>query len=313
MADPTNLENLSKDLLAKLDNLFGLHAGFRPAHAKGLICSGTFTPSPEAKALTRAPHVQAPSTKVLLRYSNFGGIPTIGDTDPNAAPRGIAVRFDLAPHVHTDIIGHSHNGFPTRTGEEFAELLQALAASGPDAQKPTALDQFLDAHPKAKEFVTTPNPVPKSFATESFFAVTAFKFINKDNVSCFGRFQILPENGNEYLEPAIVAGKNSNFLFEEIDERLAAGTIKLRIVVEIAEEGDNIHDATFVLPANRKHIEFGTIELSARVPDSDIEAQRIIFDPIPRVDGIDPSDDPLIELRAALYLISGRRRRAAMK
>jgi len=35
----------------------------------------------------------------------------------------------------------------------------------------------------------------------------------------------------------------------------------------------------------------------------------MIFDPIPRVDGIEPSDDPLLELRAAVYLLSGRRRR----
>jgi catalase len=29
------------------------------------------------------------------------------------------------------------------------------------------------------------------------------------------------------------------------------------------------------------------------------------------VDGIEPSNDPLLELRAAVYLISGRRRRSA--
>ena len=39
--------------------------------------------------------------------------------------------------------------------------------------------------------------------------------------------------------------------------------------------------------------------------------QTTIFDPIPRVAGIEPSDDPLLELRAAVYLISGRRRRKA--
>jgi catalase len=47
------------------------------------------------------------------------------------------------------------------------------------------------------------------------------------------------------------------------------------------------------------------------VPDEDEHGQRTIFDPIPRVDGIEPSDDPLIELRSALYLMSGRRRRTA--
>jgi len=47
------------------------------------------------------------------------------------------------------------------------------------------------------------------------------------------------------------------------------------------------------------------------VPDNAHEQKQMIFDPIPRVDGIDASDDPLLELRAAVYLLSGRRRRAA--
>jgi catalase len=47
------------------------------------------------------------------------------------------------------------------------------------------------------------------------------------------------------------------------------------------------------------------------VPDNYREQKRIIFDPIPRVDGIEPSADPLLELRAAIYLLSGRRRRRA--
>jgi catalase len=47
------------------------------------------------------------------------------------------------------------------------------------------------------------------------------------------------------------------------------------------------------------------------VPDTVAQQQHIIFDPIPRVDGIEPSADPLLELRAAAYLLSGRERRAA--
>ncbi len=44
---------------------------------------------------------------------------------------------------------------------------------------------------------------------------------------------------------------------------------------------------------------------------NDPELRKIIFDPIPRVDGIDASADPLLEVRAAIYLASGRRRREA--
>ncbi len=51
--------------------------------------------------------------------------------------------------------------------------------------------------------------------------------------------------------------------------------------------------------------------LTHAVADNAAEQKQIIFDPIPRVDGIEPSDDPLLELRAAVYLLSGRRRRSA--
>src|SRR5258706_14279215 len=116
----TNLA-LAEQLLDVLDTLFGLHPGFRPAHAKGLMCSGTFTPSPEAAKLTRAPHAVRPTTPVTMRFSLAAGIPTVADNDPEASPQAIAVRFHLADHVHTDIIAHSVNGFPVRTGEEFLE------------------------------------------------------------------------------------------------------------------------------------------------------------------------------------------------
>jgi catalase len=41
------------------------------------------------------------------------------------------------------------------------------------------------------------------------------------------------------------------------------------------------------------------------------ELHKLIFDPIPRVDGIDISNDPLFQVRADIYLMSGRRRKAA--
>jgi len=72
-----------------------------------------------------------------------------------------------------------------------------------------------------------------------------------------------------------------------------------------------VDDATIHWPADRPVVELGTITLTSLVEDNAAEQKQIIFDPIPRVDGIEPSDDPLLELRAAIYLISGRRRRKA--
>jgi catalase len=301
---------LSQQLLDTLDALSGLHPGFRPAHAKGALCSGTFTPAPEVVRLTRAPHVARPSTPVIVRFSDSSGLPAVADNDPQrASPRGIAIRFYLADHVHTDIVAHSTNGFPVRTGEEFLEFLRAAAAFGQG--QPAAFGAFLASHPRARQFVEAPKPIPSSFARESFFAVTAFRFTNQQGQSRYGRFRIRPEAGRDHLTAADAAGRSANFLFDELAQRLARGPIQFGISVQLAEDGDNVADATAAWPDGRPEAPFGTITLTARVDDADPEMRKIIFDPIPRVEGIDPSADPLIEVRAAIYLLSGRRRRAA--
>jgi catalase len=301
---------LIQHLLDALDALSGLHSGFRPAHAKGAMCSGTFTPSLEAVKLTRAPHVARPSTSVIARFSDSSGLPTVADNDPQlASPRGFAVRFYLGDHVHTDIVAHSHDGFPVRTGEEFLAFLRAVAAfrQGQSA----ALGSFLASHPRAKQFVEAPKPIPSSFATESFFAVTAFRFTNQQGQSRYGRFRIRPSAGNDHLTAADAGSRSANFLFDELSPRLARGSVKFGVSVQLAEDGDNVADASVAWPASRSEVAFGTITLTARVNDADPEMRKIIFDPVPRVDGIDPSADPIILVRSAIYLLSGRRRRAA--
>ena len=58
-------------------------------------------------------------------------------------------------------------------------------------------------------------------------------------------------------------------------------------------------------------MEFGTLAITERVDELAPERRKIIFDPVPRVDGIDSAGDPLTEVRSDIYLLSGRRRRAA--
>jgi catalase len=303
---------LAQQLLDAFDALSGgVQPGFRPAHAKGLMCSGTFTPSPEAAKLTRAPHANRPSTPVTVRYSDSTGLPTIPDNDPaRSGPRGMAIRFHLGEHEHTDVVAQSTDGFPARTGEEFLEFLRAAAAFG--AGKPEAMGAFLASHPSAKRFIEAPKPIPTSFAREAFFAVTSFKFTDAAGVERHGRFRIRPESGTEYLSSEAAAAKSENFLFDEIGQRLAKGPVKLGVFLQMAEKGDDVADASTSWPASRMEIPFGTIALTARVDDQSPERRKIIFDPLPRVDGIDSSGDPLTAVRADLYLLSGRRRRAAL-
>ena len=300
---------LSRETLAVFDKANGgVHPGFRPAHAKGVLLRGTFTPSPEAASLTRAPHLHRNSTPVTVRFSGFAGIPTVADNDPQSAgPRGFAVRFHLGEHVHTDIIAHSVDNFPVRTAEGLVEFLNAVIGTDPAGQ------QFLGAHPAAMRFVQVPKPIPSSFARESFFAVSAFRFTNADGISHYGRYRILPVAGNDYLGETAAAARASSFLFDEIKERIAKDPVTFRVVVQLAEVGDMVDDATVRWPEDRPQRPFGEISLREIAANNAGEQQHIIFDPIPRVDGIEPSADPLFEPRANIYLMSGRRRRAAGK
>src|SRR5689334_877312 len=159
------LLKLSRDVVAAFDQANGgVHSGFRPAHAKGTLLRGTFRPSADAASLTRAPHVQRASTPVTVRFSDFAGIPTVPDNDPQgASPRGMAVLFHLAEHSHTDIVAHSVDMFPSRTAEGFLEFLRAVIATRPTDPHPNAIEKFLGAHPAALAFVQAPKPIPSSF------------------------------------------------------------------------------------------------------------------------------------------------------
>ena len=304
---------LSEKILAVLDTLVGgQHPGFRPVHARGVMVAGTFVPTAAAAGLTRAPHAARPATPVTVRFSIAAGVPTAAENDAKVAgPQGMAVRFHLADHVHTDIVTHSHDGFMARNGEEFLEFAQAAAASGPNAPVPPPIVAFLSTHPAAKAFVEALKPLPVSFARQAYFAVNAFKFTNQAGVSQFGRFRIRPVAGTEYLSEDQAAKKTTDFLDVEMSARLAKGPATFKVFVQLAGPGDDVTDATVSWPKDRSEVEFGTITLTERVDELAPDQRKMIFDPIPRVEGIDTAGDPLTAVRSDIYLLSGRRRRKA--
>ena len=307
---PVDREQTANDVIDALHAANGVHPGFRPAHAKGILVRGTFRPAYEARSLTCAPHMQDTQIPVTIRFSDFAGFPTVADTNGAAAsPRGCALRFQLGEHKHTDIIAHSVDAFPTRTAEEFAEFIRAIAASGAGSTKPTPIEEFLSRNPAALAFVQAPKPIPVSFARECYFAVNAYKFTTALGSVRYGRYRIRPEGGPRYVLEAELGKMQNNFLAEEMKESLLRGTRNLLISVQVAESRDITDDSTVRWPEDRLDVRLGTLELREFVDESAAEQQHIIFDPVPRIPGIEPSGDPLIEDRAATYLVSGRRRR----
>ncbi|MDR3638036.1 MAG: catalase family peroxidase [Isosphaeraceae bacterium] len=302
-------KSVPEQIIDTMNALFGKHPGFRSAHAKGIVCEGEFLPAASASGLSKAPHLQGNPVKVTVRFSDSTGVPDIPDGATAASPHGFAVRFHLPGGGSTDIVSNAYNGFAVATGEEFLAFLRAVAESGKDAPKPTALDKFLAAHPKALKVVTAPKPTPASFATEPYFGVNAFLFTNSAGKARYGRYQFRPEAGSKFLTTEEAARKSANFLVDELGDRLAKGPAKFRLVVQLAAEGDPVDDATAVWPDERSIVELGVLSITKRAADNDAAQRALGYDPLRLVDGIEASDDPLLELRSAVYAISRRRRK----
>ncbi|HKM99575.1 MAG TPA: catalase family peroxidase [Candidatus Binataceae bacterium] len=291
-----------------MNQLFGVHAGYRPVHAKGIVCEGTFSPAPSAASLSRAPHLQRDSVKATIRFSDFAGVPQIPDTDPNASPRGMAIKFHLPGGAITDIVAHSLNGFPVPNAEEFLGFITALIASGPDAPKPSQIEQFLATHPRAMRFATAPKPTPASFATESYYGVDAFRLINAAGSVRCARYQIRPAAGEQYLTSTEAATRSPDFLAEELAKRLAKGPASFQVVAQLAEPGDSTADPSQTWPDSRPQVVLGTLSIEALRADSDMVQRKMIFDPVNLTDGIELGDDDLPAARSAIYSVSYKRR-----
>jgi catalase len=296
-------------LVDALNGVFGKQTDNRAVHAKGIVLEGKFTPSPEAAALSKAPHLQGTAVPVTVRFSDFAGVPAIPDSDPNASPRGMAVKFHLPDGSDTNIVTHSYNGFPTATADEFQQLLIALAASGPDAPKPTPLEKFFETHPIAKTFLTAEKPAPVSFGTLPYFGVNSFKFTDAKGDVTYVRYRLEPEAGAQYLTKDQLAAAGPNYLVEEIGKRVGDGPVRFKYIAQVAEEGDKIDDPSIAWPDSRKTVELGVIEIDKVDADSATAERALIFQPTAVPAGIEPAD-PMISARSAAYVVSFGRRHA---
>ena len=290
-----------------MNQLFGKHPGQRANHAKGIVAQGSFQPGAAGAQLSSAALFAGDPLPVTVRFSDATGLPTLPDGDPNASPHGMAVRFLLPDGSQMDIVANSLPVFPVAAPEDFLALLQAVAASGPNAAKPTALDNFVASHPSVPA-ATGSLATPSSFARETYNGVNAFVFVDAAGKRQPFRFKITPVDGPEHLTAADAAGQAPDFLIDELPVRLAKAPARFRLAAQLAEPGDPTADATRPWPADRKLVELGTITLDRMDPDSAAASQELLFLPTNLIDGIEPSDDPLIDARTAAYAVSFQRR-----
>ena len=298
---PAALETPSS-LVSALHSAFGQHH-CRAVHAKGTILEGSFTPTARAKGLSQATVFSGGAVPITVRFSDFTGMPDIPDTIGDANPRGFAIKFNLPAGGELDLVAHSFNGFPTRTSDEFAQLLRAIGASGAGAAKPTELDRFLGAHPIAKVFLTTQKPPPVSYGTLNYFGVNAFTFVDAAQRRRAVRYRFVPSAGEHVLDAAALTAKGPDYLREEIEARVVAAPIVFDWFAQIAELGDLRDDPSIAWPESRELVNLGTVTI-VRLDSEPMKTDKaLLFLPGRLPTGIEIAD-PMIAMRSAAYPIS---------
>jgi catalase len=292
----------------------GPHPGFRAVHAKGTLCEGTFTATPEAKRLSRAAHLQGDPIDATVRFSNASGHPRAYDSDPIAG-RGLAVKFHLPDGDATDIVSVPLVVFLARTPEDFLELTRARIPDPETGQPdPEKLGAYMAAHP---EFGTAlekglPKLAPTtSFATSDYRALHAFALVDAEGGAHWGRYTWEPEEGPEYLTDEQREAADRDYLQEEIRARLADGIAGFTLEFTLANEGDPLDDPTAEWEGEHEVVELGELQVLRVIEDAETPESPIVFDPMRLTDGIEPSADPILAARPKAYSVSIERRSAS--
>lgn len=293
----------SRVFLDGFATVFGRHPGFRKNHAKGVAVTGYFDSNGNGRTLSKAAVFAPGRTPVVGRFSVAGGNPHAADASSTARGLGLVFGFPGAQQWRMATLNlpvfldNSPQGF-------YDRLIASAAVPGTGKPDPAAMARFLAAHPetaRAMDVVKQHPPTP-GFADSVYSGLNAFYFVNESGARTPVRWSLIP------LQHALPPSSGPNALFDALVRQLRTGPLRWRLVLTVGEAADPTHDATLPWPADRRSVDAGVLTLDSIKTDAPGNARDINFDPMVLPAGIEPSDDPLLSARSAVYAASYRRR-----
>ncbi|REB05628.1 catalase [Sporosarcina sp. BI001-red] len=279
-----------------IEQVAGIHKGYRRAHAKGIGFDALFTPNDNAAPFTQASFLQGDTQKVIVRFSHSSPIP---DTPDQLIPiKGMAVQFPSPNDKPISLVMANVPVFPTKTPAAFVRLIQAFGG------KDISLKAKLATLSKDTEFKTIPPllkrlKTPASFATTRFWALHAYILDTTSGERQAVRFSFEPVAKEDQLP---FTTKDMEL---ELLERMVDSPVHFRLLMTLAASEDPINDPSISWPDDRLVVDVGDLVLTEKRADL---ADNHLFNPTNEAPGFSCSDDPVLHYRSEVYEESYRRR-----
>lgn len=292
-------------MVSAIEGVFGVTKGERRNHIKGTCALGEFVGSKEAAVYSRSELFSGKQVPVVARFSVTGGNPKVPDTVKNV--RGMALQFQLRSGGLHQMAMLNTPMFGAASPQTFLDLMLVLqpdpATGKPDPEKMKA---FKASHPDnlaQSQYLAANNP-PVSYANSGYWGIHTFKFIDKGNKTTLVRWRFVPQDGEKRLNDEELKTAGANFLEPALVARAQQGPVRWDMLVTIGQPGDPEDNPTLSWPEGRKEINAGTLSISAAMPQKGGACEAINYDPLVMVDGIAPTDDPVLKFRSPAYAVS---------
>jgi catalase len=203
--------------------------------------------------------------------------------------------------------------FAVSTPEAFYALTLAAGidpATGKPA--PEAMRRFFASHPESAQFAEWARMAPwtTSYADQTYNSLNAFRFVDAAGASRAVRWSMIPTIAPHVVSSVDLATFDRDVLEQELKQRLGQGELRWHLVVMLAAPGDPTDDATKIWPADREHVDVGTLVVQKAEDEANGPCRDYNYDPLTLPEGMKPSGDPLLSARSSAYANSFDRRTA---
>ena len=322
---PTVLENYH--FLEKISHFDRERIPERVVHARGAGAHGYFESygsvgGAPVSRFTRAKLFQGKGKKtpVFVRFSSV----IHGGHSPETLrdPRGFSVKF-YTEDGNWDLVGNNLQVFFIRDAMKFPDVVHAFKPDPvTNRQDSRRIFDFISLSPSAMHMITflfSPWGIPANYREMRGSGVHAYKWVDAKGDAVLVKYHWIPKAGERNLlqsEAEQIQGKNFNHATEDLHDAIERGDFpEWELQVQIMEDGEHPEldydplDATKVWPPEQYPLmPVGRMVLDRNPTNYFAEVEQVAFGTGVMVDGMDFSDDKLLQGRTFSYSDTQRHR-----